>query len=156
VEAYLQYVAQIRREDHEDPLSDVDDLHDTEDECLTGGHQRVHTSGEYPEDDALDDGDGAAAEERVDERERFLITVVAEGIALGDVRRTRVEHLVLVVATTELGADQVPGQAEQLDALFGRHTGGAYVAQHVRACLRIRQLVDRRRHLQHATAGQLP
>src|SRR3972149_1613252 len=48
----------------------------------------------------------------------FLVTVIAEGITLGDERRAGVKHFILQMPPGKLRSHNVPCQLEQLHALF--------------------------------------
>ncbi len=53
-EVHRQVLAQVGAKDDQDPLGDVDDVHDPEDEGEPGRHQRIDPAGEDPADDGLE------------------------------------------------------------------------------------------------------
>jgi len=73
-------VTQVRTEDHEDPLGDVDDVHHSEDEGKTRRHQGVDRTGQ----DAVDD--------RMQDRSAVQGLVLPGGLGKEDLRRTRVRR----------------------------------------------------------------
>src|SRR5207245_1409240 len=75
--------------------------------------------------------------------------------AVHDGLRRRVEHLVLELAPAELGADEVPDELDELDALARGGGGGFVVPLGVGAGLLAREGGLRGRHGLEGAAGQL-
>ncbi len=77
-------------------------------------------------------------------------------MALGHEGRAGIEHLVLVVARAEFGADRVPGELVELHLLERRGRGRLLGTLDQRRNLRIAEILRRRRQHDQAAARQLP
>src|ERR1039457_2830352 len=84
-----------------------------------------------------------------------LPVVTAKRMAFGDKPRSRVEHLVLRMPGSELRAHRVPGQLEELDAVFGHSLAGALGAKNIGGYGWVPQILDAGRQHDHVAAGEV-
>src|SRR4051812_33298650 len=88
-------------------------------------------------------------ERAIDHLRGALEVVVAEHVHLHDKRRAAVELLVLLVAAAELGADEIPGEPHERDALARTDRRRLEVAFDVAAGFGTLEILYRRRQRDH-------
>src|SRR4051812_22796585 len=95
-------------------------------------------------------------ERAIDHLRGALEVVVAEHVHLHDKRRAAVELLVLLVAAAELGADEIPGEPHERDALARTDRRRLEVAFDVAAGFGTLEILFKRRQRGHPRTRELP